>query len=106
VYPGGVADGVLQRGDVLLAIDGVSIVGRAGGFAFDAIRPHVPVRLTIRRDGRRRDVILVPGLKCHQPDLDDGDDDEDGPRRPDRDRDRNGDDGADDDRGEEEEDPR
>ena len=77
VHRGGAADGVLQSGDVLLAIDGVSIVGRAGGFAFDAMRPHVPARLTIQRDGQRRDVVLVPGLRCHVPDADDDDDEDD-----------------------------
>lgn len=77
VHRGGVAEGVLQAGDVLLAIDGVPIAGRAGGFAFDAIRPHVPARLTIQRDGQRRDVVLVPGLHCHVPDEDDDEDNDD-----------------------------
>lgn len=78
IIPGSPADGLIQAGDLLLAIDGVSIVGRAGGYAFDAIRPHVPVRFTIERGGQRRDVVLVPGLHCHQPDPDDdGDDDDD-----------------------------
>jgi C-terminal processing protease CtpA/Prc len=78
VHRGSVAEGVLQAGDVLLAIDGVPIVGRAGGYAFDAIRPHVPARLTIQRDGQRRDVVLVPGLHCYVPDEDeDEDEDED-----------------------------
>lgn len=77
VHRGGAAEGVLQTGDVLLAVDGVSIVGRAGGYAFDAIRPHVPARLTIQRDGQRRDVVLVPGLHCHVPDEDDDEDDDD-----------------------------
>lgn len=77
VHRGGAADGVLQAGDVLLAVDGVSIVGRAGGYAFDAMRPHVPARLTIERGGQRRDVVLVPGLHCHEPDEDDDEDDDD-----------------------------
>ena len=85
VVRGGVADGAIRPGDVLLAIDGVSIVGRAGGYAFDAIRPNVPVRLTLGRDGQRRDVTLVPGVRCHQPHRDEDDDDDDGDRDEDED---------------------
>lgn len=77
VHRGGAADGVLQAGDVLLAIDGVPIVGRAGGFAFDAIRPNVPARLTIERNRQRKEVVLVPGLHCHVPDEDDDGNDDD-----------------------------
>ncbi|HEU0300250.1 MAG TPA: PDZ domain-containing protein, partial [Longimicrobium sp.] len=99
IIPGSAADGLIQAGDVLLAVDGVSIVGRAGGYAFDAIRPHVPVRLTIARNGQRRDVTLVPGLHCHQPDRDDDDDEDD-------DDDDDDDDDEDDDEDDEDEDPR
>jgi hypothetical protein len=99
VRRGGVADGVLRHGDVLLAIDGVSIVGRAGGYAFDAIRPHVPVRLTVRRNGGRRDVVLTPGLHCSEPYEDDDEEDDDDGDEDEED----GDEGED---GEEEEDPR
>ena len=77
VHRGGAAEGLIQEGDVLLAIDGVPIVGRAGGHAFDAIRAGVPVRLTVQRNGQRRDVTLVPRLRCHVPDDDDDDEDDD-----------------------------
>lgn len=49
----------LRRGDTLTAIDGVDIATQAGGRAFSDVEPGQRVTLTVRRDGRSRQVPLV-----------------------------------------------
>lgn len=51
--------GGLRRGDTLTAIDGVELTTRAGGSAFANIEPGQRVSITVRRDGRSRQVTLV-----------------------------------------------
>lgn len=49
----------LRRGDTLLAIDGLDLTTSEGGRAFAGIDPGQRVALTVRRDGRERQVRLV-----------------------------------------------
>jgi hypothetical protein len=60
VVPDGPAEGVLEVGDVIVAIDGLLITTSAGGRRFSAPPVDKEVRLTIRRRGREREVALVP----------------------------------------------
>jgi hypothetical protein len=55
--PGGPADGLLQPGDELRAVNGADLLTEAGGRAFSAIRPGGEIRWTIARDGRVREVV-------------------------------------------------
>jgi S1-C subfamily serine protease len=66
---GSPAEGKLQNGDILIAIDGVLITTREGGRRMANLKPGVPVTLRIRRDGREMDVVLVPRLGCNMPAL-------------------------------------
>jgi hypothetical protein len=49
----------LRRGDTLTAIDGVDLTTREGGRAFGRIEPNQRVVMTVRRDGRERQVTLT-----------------------------------------------
>ncbi len=49
----------LRRGDTLLAIDGMELTSTEGGRAFAALDPGQRVALTVRRDGRERQVRLT-----------------------------------------------
>jgi C-terminal processing protease CtpA/Prc len=60
IRPDGPAAGRVQDGDILVAVDGALITTRAGSeHLFDA-QPGRPLRLTIRRGGRDREVVVVP----------------------------------------------
>ena len=61
---GGPADGKLEERDVLVAIEGDLITTYAGAMRFSHLEPGKPVRLTIRRDGVVKDVVMTPGSKC------------------------------------------
>jgi predicted metalloprotease with PDZ domain len=69
VLRGGPADGRLQDGDVIIAIDGALITTREGGRRLASLKPGVPVTLRIRRGGKEMDVTLVPRLGCNMPRL-------------------------------------
>jgi len=56
----GPADGLLRAGDVLLAVDGVSVTSAAGVRRLQATSFSEPVELRIRRDGRERTVTIRP----------------------------------------------
>jgi len=53
----------LRRGDSLLAINGTDLTSTEGGRAFAAIEPGQRVTLTVRRDGRERQVRLVAAAR-------------------------------------------
>lgn len=60
IRPNGPAAGQVRDGDMLVAVDGALITTREGSeHLFDA-RPGLPLRLTIRRSGRDREVVIVP----------------------------------------------
>jgi len=60
IRPNGPAAAQVRDGDMLVAVDGALITTREGSeHLFDA-RPGLPLRLTIRRSGRDREVVIVP----------------------------------------------
>lgn len=69
ILDGGPADGKLQDGDILIAIDGVLITTREGGRRLANLQPGKPVTLRLRRGGREMDVTVVPKLGCNMPHL-------------------------------------
>ena len=64
----------LRRGDVIMQIDGFSILSPEGGRRFGAIRPGQTVRWTVQRDGSLRYVMARaaerPGRRERAPQLD------------------------------------
>ena len=64
VAPDGPSAGLLRAGDILVAVDGQLITTRGGGEAFAGYDAGDLVRLTVRRDGRERDVALEAGEAC------------------------------------------
>ncbi len=64
IDPNGPAAGRLREGDALVAVNGELITTRAGSLRYAALRPGVPVRLTVRRAGRNLDVTLEPRARC------------------------------------------
>ena len=64
IRPGGPTAGVLREGDVVVAVDGAPITTAEGGRRFGELAPGRPATFTIRRDGRTRDVRVVPGAQC------------------------------------------
>ncbi len=67
--PGGPAARALREGDQITSIDGVLITTRDGGRRLANLRPGVPLRLGIRRDGAETVVRVVPAAGCNQPAL-------------------------------------
>jgi membrane-associated protease RseP (regulator of RpoE activity) len=66
---GGPADGKLQPGDVVVAIDGRLITTREAGRRFAQVTPGEPVQLTVRRDGREVTVEVTPDRTCPSVDV-------------------------------------
>ena len=60
----GAAAAKLRAGDVVVAIDGYLITTREGGKRFAEVRPNEPITLRVRRDGREREVRVVPDARC------------------------------------------
>ena len=60
VLPDGPAAGRVQEGDILVAVDGALITTRAGSTRLLRAPSGQPVRLTVRRGGVERDVVVVP----------------------------------------------
>lgn len=56
VEPDGPADGLLEPGDVLLAVNSQDLTEPDGSLAFSLLRPEREVVWTVRRDGRTREV--------------------------------------------------
>ena len=61
---GSPADGRLQEDDVITAVDGALITTRDGAGRFGRAEVGRPIVLTVRRDGRERDVRIVPVEGC------------------------------------------
>jgi membrane-associated protease RseP (regulator of RpoE activity) len=66
VVKDGPADGELQKGDVLVAIDGQLITTEQGGHHLANLNPGERVTLRVRRDGEQRDVQVTAAAKCEQ----------------------------------------
>ncbi len=64
IKPGGPAEGKLQDGDVVTAIDGFLITTYEGGRRFSQPVPGKPVTVTVRRGGRVLDVAITPEAAC------------------------------------------
>jgi len=64
VDEGSPADGALEAGDILVAIDGVPITTREGGHRFASVEPGQEVTLLVRRDDRREEVTLEAAAQC------------------------------------------
>lgn len=59
----------LREGDQITSVDGALITTREGGRRLANLRPGVPVRLGIRRDGAETSVRVVPEPGCNTPAL-------------------------------------
>lgn len=66
VVDGGAADGILEAGDVLVAVDNQLITTEEGGHRFANLKPGERVALRIRRGGQPLDVTVVPAARCEQ----------------------------------------
>ena len=61
---GGPGEGKLRDGDVVVAVNGHPITTEGGGHLFADPQIGKPLRLTIRRGGREREVEIVPSVRC------------------------------------------
>jgi len=68
ITKGGPADGKLEEGDVLVAVDGEPITTRAGAMRLSWLKPGESVRLTIRRQGTLVDVEIITAARCRRVD--------------------------------------
>ncbi len=66
VKDGSPADGVIERGDVITAIDGLLITTREAGERFATVKPGEKVTFTIRRGDRVSKVPVVAQLSCER----------------------------------------
>ncbi len=66
VSRGGPADGVLEAGDYLVAIDGIPITSTEGGKRFASVQSGERVSLRYRRDGRVRDARIRVESRCRE----------------------------------------
>jgi len=64
VEDGSPADGALEAGDILVAIDGVPITTTEGGDRFANVEPGQEVTLLVRRDNVRHEVTLEAAAEC------------------------------------------
>ena len=64
VQEGSPADGALEAGDILVAIDGVPITTTEGGYRFANVEPGQEVSLLFRRDNVRHEVTLLAAAEC------------------------------------------
>lgn len=53
-----------RQGDVIVAVDGLLITTAEGARRFTGIRAGERVRLTVRRDGRERELVVEAGRAC------------------------------------------
>jgi len=63
----GPADGVLEEGDQLVAVDGAPITTRIAGRRLAQLVAGAPVALTVRRTGTLRTVRITPATGCGYP---------------------------------------
>lgn len=61
------ARGGLQRGDIIVGLDGLSILTPVAGRRFGSIRPNQVVRWTVLRDGEEREVTVTAGERPERP---------------------------------------
>ncbi|MBT8398236.1 MAG: PDZ domain-containing protein, partial [Gemmatimonadetes bacterium] len=61
---GGPAEGTLETGDFLVAIDGILITTREGGRRYANLQPGERVSVRYRRDGRVREGTVRVGSRC------------------------------------------
>lgn len=64
VEEGSPAEGALEAGDILVAIDGVPITTAEGGYRFANVEPGEEVTLLVRRDNVRHEVTLQAAGHC------------------------------------------
>ena len=64
ITSGSPADGRLEVGDALVAIDDLLLTTAAAGRRLARLEPGVPVRLWFRRDGRDHRITLTPVPGC------------------------------------------
>ncbi len=64
VEEGSPADGSLESGDILVAIDGVLLTTREAGYRFANVAPGEEVTLLVRRDNVRHEVTLRAAAEC------------------------------------------
>lgn len=57
----------LREGDILIAIDGMHIATREGGARLANLPPWRTVKLRIRRDGKEKDLTVLPRAGCNAP---------------------------------------
>ncbi len=66
VRDGSPADGVIERGDIITAIDGLLITTREAGERFATVKPGEEVTFTVRRGDRVSKVQVVAGFSCER----------------------------------------
>jgi S1-C subfamily serine protease len=64
IRAGGPGEGKLRDGDVVVVVNGHPITTEVGGHLFADPEIGKPLRLTIRRGGREREVEIVPIVRC------------------------------------------
>ena len=64
VKDGSPADGALETGDILVAIDGIPITTAEGGHRFANVEPGEEVTLLVRRNNIRHEVTLEAAADC------------------------------------------
>jgi S1-C subfamily serine protease len=67
IEAGGPADGILQAGDYLVALDGMLITTREGGERYANLVPGEVVRVQYRREGNIREAEIRTGSRCAMP---------------------------------------
>lgn len=60
----GPSAGRVQDGDALVAVDGLPITTRAAGETLSAMEPGDSIRLSLRREARIVEAVVVPELSC------------------------------------------
>jgi S1-C subfamily serine protease len=72
VDPGGPSNGILQPGDIIVAIDGQLITTRAGATAWNSMRPGEAHVFRVRRNGGLLDLSIPVRTRCVEPRADAG----------------------------------
>ncbi len=66
IHPDGPADGKLEDGDVLVAVNGRAVTTAQASEELDALEAGEPVRLTVRRGSRLLNVEVTPTRSCQR----------------------------------------
>ena len=67
VRPTGPSAGHLEAGDVIVTIDSLPIISRAGSDRYSRLKPDQPVHLVVRRDGQLVEVRVTAAPICGAP---------------------------------------